>query len=206
MLTNPIIARAVPTGQGDARTQGSTTQYHRGEEEPVHTTDSDKSGGLGFFGWYFILLLLSLLIAGGICAFLWYKYKDLVKLSIYGPFGSGGGSSSEDKGRDRTDSRSKVNRNEGRSPRDDNQASNRNLLAPEDARKANKDPERSPKPILKDDNKKRSHSKDSKSGKDKDRKRSRSKKRKESKRRAENKDGKPRKSKKDKRDDEILRR
>ena len=47
-----------------------------------HTHPKESSGGLGFFGWYFLLFFLALIIAAIIAAVLYFLFKDLVE-SLY---------------------------------------------------------------------------------------------------------------------------
>ena len=63
--------------QNGASANGSASASNGSEDKPTNFSETNKEedskkGGLGFFGWYFLILLLALLLIGIILALIWF--------------------------------------------------------------------------------------------------------------------------------------
>lgn len=71
------------------KTELANKQSNNGKKssaQPVNFAEesNSKSGGIGFFGWYFILLLISLIIIGIIFALAWFLCKERAQRLVKG--------------------------------------------------------------------------------------------------------------------------
>lgn len=84
--SNTGASNTKASDSGSANKANGKTQFVSGQPHGSHETESkDKSsGGLGFFAWYFILLLVTLLIVAGILALLYFLFKDQAMLLAKG--------------------------------------------------------------------------------------------------------------------------